>query len=54
MRDNGFTVPKLPLLDIVDQEINALAQKAKDLRRIQRDGTGRNGTKLALTGSNWL
>lgn len=41
-----------PFLDIIDKKINALVHNAKGLVGIQRDGTGRNGTELALTGSN--
>jgi hypothetical protein len=44
MRVGVFHGQKLPLLDIVDRKINALARNAKGLRGIQRDGTG----------SNWL
>ena len=42
MRMNVSRGPNALLLDIVDREINALILKAKDLRRIQQDETGRN------------
>jgi hypothetical protein len=52
MRIHASHSPNAPLLDIVDRKINALAHNAKDLCGIQRDETGRNGTKRDGTGSN--
>jgi len=51
---DAFRAERPLLLDIVDQEINVLAQKANDLGGFELAQTGSNWPKLALTGQNWL